>query len=524
MGFDLGYYDEKEQKLINKLNNQNDFKDITIDWVNFLKILKKIDDPSFLMWPMSTRGWGKTAFVFSTLNTIMENDKDRFVQFLKSPEMLIKNIEKYCPDDLKGRFSSINKLREVEDYAILIIDEGLINANASNALFNEMKRLEGFLSSSRHYDVIFMINSTNFKILRTIRGLIDIKIYKHLSPTFFIEYKNEDPILQDYEHIITKLKKPEAIVFSGFEHFEKIGRINFDYEIYCPWYNSTISKNMKDANPDAFYEAYQKTEKEFKKLAKDIIKQVGYGFRGRNGLKFFKVWFKHKYAEISYDYQDNLKDIHDFYLYYLDRGYYERIKKKEKSLELINKIDTNFKFEFSPEKIFETIKKEKRWRNKDRDFEIYFERKKGVLLDDLAKQYPELNSPQAISKIELKVQGAFNYYKGKFFEKLFKTFLDTLDYEFVDLDGTPGHADIVIYDEKNNTLYILTLKCEDVPNNVKTYTPKDIEPELKLAYYCHTFEKYDYVFLILAAFNTNNSRLRLNEYNFNNPGPLTINF
>lgn len=99
-----------------------------------------------------------------------------------------------------------------------------------------------------------------------------------------------------------------------------------------------------------------------------------------------------------------------------------------------------------------------------------------------------------------------------------------MDYEFVDLDGAPGHADIVIYDEKNNTLYILSLKCEDISNNVKTYTPENLEPELKLAYYCHTFKKYEFVFLILASFNTNSNRLRLNEVNFNNPGPLTINF
>ena len=92
----------------------------------------------------------------------MQNDKDRFVQFLLVPENLIKNINKYCPEEQKGKFTSIKGLREVKDYSIFVLDEGLIQANASNALTLEMKKLEGFLSNSSRAS----LQITMFRIAR----------------------------------------------------------------------------------------------------------------------------------------------------------------------------------------------------------------------------------------------------------------------------------------------------------------------------------------------------------------------
>jgi len=519
---------ENEYFEIDKLfkKETSDLPDITQDYVYFLSnSLKSLKDPSFLMWNLGTRGWGKTSFTFSTFNLIMNNDKERFVQFLLATDQLIENINKACPENLKGRFYAIEGLRNVKDYAILIIDEGLIGANAANALTREMKKLEGFLSNSRHYDVIFIINSVNFKVLRTIRGIIDIKVYKHLSEMFYIEYGREDQILQEYIEEIKKLSEPEGLMFSGFKKFEKIGKFNLDYKKYCPWYNSAISKHMRNANPDYYYESYLRNWESNRKLAKEIVREIGHKYKIRGGFKFFKAWFYNRYKEKFYDYQDELRDIYELYLFFLKEGYYEKIKQEERGIEIINLINENFKFRYDPEKIFDIIRKEKKWRKFDRDIEIYKRREKGILLDDLAAEYDDLNSAQAINNVELKVQAAFNYYKGHFFETVAKMFFEDQDsFEFVELDGAPGKADLIIYDEKNAGVYVFSLKCEDIESNVRTFYPKDLKPELRLAYHCYTFENYDFVYLLLWAFNTYNDVFRIENVNFLKPEPVTLNF
>jgi hypothetical protein len=522
------YKPEYEYIEIEKLfkTQTNGLPDITQDYVDFLSNkLKTLTDPSFLMWNLGTRGWGKTSFTFSTLNLIMNNDPGRFVQFLLATDLLIDNINEACPDNLKGRFYTIEGLRDVNDYAILIIDEGLIGANAANALTREMKKLEGFLSNSRHYDVIFIINSVNFKVLRTIRGIIDIKVYKHLSEMFFIEYGKEDQILQEHIQEIKKLSEPEGLMFSGFKKFEKIGKFNLDFKKYCPWYNGAISKHMRNANPDYYYEAYLRTWENNRKIAKEIVKEIGPKYKIRGGFKFFKAWFYNRYKEKFYDYQDDLKDIYELYLFFIKEGYYEKIKQEEQGIELISMITKDFTFKYDPEEIFEIIRKEKRFRKFERDIEIYKRRQKGELLDDLAEEYDDLNSAQAINNVELKVQGAFSDYKGHLFEKTAEKFFEDQDnFEFIELDGAPGKADLKIFDEKNSGLYIFSLKCEDIESNVRTFYPKELKPELSLAYHSYTFGNYDFVYMLLWVFNTHNDKFRLENVNFLKPEPITLSF
>ena len=342
--------------------------------------------------------------------------------------------------------------------------------------------------------------------------------------TYLLEYQETDKLLQKFPNDIIRLKEPEALIFSGFKGFEKIGKVNFDFKDHCSWFNSTISKHMKDANPDAYFDEYLKDEKTFKNIAKEIIEKKGKKYLGKTGFRLFKAFFRDVYQDLGYDYQKRISEIYNFYIYYLDKGYYERFVKKKGSIELINKIETEYKFNFSDEKVFDIIKNQTRWRNHDRDIEIYLKAKNGMLYRTIAEDYSELNSDPSIFRIVDKVQGKYNYYKGKLFELDFKKYLDTLGFEHVELDGNSGSADIVIHDEKNNILYVFSLKCERIENGVRTFQPKELRPELKLAYECNSFQNYNQVYCILSAFDTENSKLGLENLDYNNPIPVTIHF
>lgn len=182
--------------------------------------------------------------------------------------------------------------------------------------------------------------------------------------------------------------------------------------------------------------------------------------------------------------------------------------------ELEQIFHIKFKFDFNDELVFNIIREEVRWRNVERDINIFKERQKGTLLANISEEFKLDKS--TISEITKKVDGAIRYYKGKMFEQKYLTYLKGLGkFDKVEWYGASGQPDIIAHDLKNDELYVYSLKnlkIEEKPY----YIPKDVlKPELKISLENH----YDYtkVHLILVVFNNIDNTTEEIELDYLNP-------
>lgn len=174
-------------------------------------------------------------------------------------------------------------------------------------------------------------------------------------------------------------------------------------------------------------------------------------------------------------------------------------------------LDTfkQFKFENYQQELFNFIKINSNWYNKDRDFEIYQEIQKGKLYSEIAGRLGcDISN---ISKINKKIQSSINNLKGKLFEIEYEKYLKSLNKFQIDKivrDGDPGKPDIYINDIRNNALYVLSLKNLEINKKSYCITKEQLKPELEFAYYNNTFEDYKKVFLYLIVFDSSTEKLK----------------
>lgn len=304
--------------------------DISEGYVVFLESDKKRVKNSFIIWVIGGRGWGKTSLTFNEINILLKDNPKRFVQFLKGPTQLIENIKEACPEELEDRFESIFKTRDIKKNAILVIDEGLLGLNAKEALKTEMRNLGKFLSKSRHPNIIVLINSVNLNILSEFRDMIDMVIYKHCASTFIKNNRGRDPFLEEYSEIITDLREWEGIMVSNYKWFEKFGTISLKYEDWCPWFNDKISRYQKETSSDVVFDESNRIINNNKKIAIQIINEIGFIYHKRGGFDLFCTWLSDVHPDIYYDNQTQLKKIFNFYKYFLDENEQDEIDTKEK--------------------------------------------------------------------------------------------------------------------------------------------------------------------------------------------------
>ncbi len=75
------------------------------------------------MWIIGSRGSGKTAEVLKIVSGLLKDNPKRVVQFWQAHRELIENIVKVCPEEFRGRFETIFKLKQIKVNSIFVIDE-----------------------------------------------------------------------------------------------------------------------------------------------------------------------------------------------------------------------------------------------------------------------------------------------------------------------------------------------------------------------------------------------------------------
>jgi hypothetical protein len=322
-----GRYQDRDS--INIFNFEvDDLRDISTQFINFLrrdKYLNKSEKQnSFILWHIAMRKGGKTGLTFIELNQLLKSNPERFIQFYKVPELMVdiiyqklQEFDQNLCEEYKGRFECINKIRKIRQNGIVVIDEGLIGANAKEALKVGMRNLGKYLSKSRHSNNIIIINSVNLNILSEFRDMIDIAIYKRVGSKFIMNNERRDPILDKLAPYLTRLRPQEGFLFSDYWDFEKIGVFTIELDDYCPWFDDDISRYHQHTSADVAFEEEKKLKSALDKIAKQIISEVGDTFQGRGKKYDFEVWFQRNHEALAYDYQTHINDIYKRYVYFL---------------------------------------------------------------------------------------------------------------------------------------------------------------------------------------------------------------
>jgi len=182
-----------------------------------------------------------------------------------------------------------------------------------------------------------------------------------------------------------------------------------------------------------------------------------------------------------------------------------------------------FKFGNYQEELYDFIKQNTNWRNKNRDFEIYKDIQKGILYSEIAGRLE--CDISTISKINKKVQSSINNLKGKFFEIEYEKYLKSLD-KFrngkIVRDGTPGKPDIYIIDNIKKELYIFSLKNLELNKDSFCIVKDKLKPELEFAYLKNAFEEYNKVVLYLIVSDSLTEQLHIKEVDYKNPSNINI--
>lgn len=141
-----------------------------------------------------------------------------------------------------------------------------------------------------------------------------------------------------------------------------------------------------------------------------------------------------------------------------------------------------FTFPYSYDDIIKKAKKQAKFRNVERDFEIYFKVQNGIIYEDIIPDYPNLSDKSSITKIVQKTQNLISQLTGYLFEREYTKFIQTLYQDRVIHDGSPGKPDAYVIVEELNELHIFSLKYLNLGDKYKYIPIKNINAELGFAW------------------------------------------
>ena len=175
-------------------------------------------------------------------------------------------------------------------------------------------------------------------------------------------------------------------------------------------------------------------------------------------------------------------------------------------------------FTLDLDQVIDLIKKNERWQKPDRDLTIYFERKKGRTLQDIADDYDIVFT--AVSRVEKKVRGAVSYWKGKLFESFINNQLkQSHRFSSISLEGDVGEPDILAYSRDKKSLYIYSLKNLKIDRKPYWLTKEELRPELERAKLC----SLDYeIHLILLVFDSFHDKIKQFKIDYDNPKNIDL--
>ena len=263
MAFDGELFDDLKRHFSYRRNveKKDDKKiaDLTKEFVKFLKDGASNDEFSALILQYGTGGGGKTAGAFIISTILMASDAKRKLALWQTPPALEEVIKKkliYYMGEEKGmqwasRVRTITFTNEIEENDIVLIDEGVISMNAKDALTNDAKQFEKFITGARHVRVVIIVNSISLGVIKAYRMMAHVEIYKLMTKKTLKGIESD--FLKDNIEKVMMLEPWESLLESCHKKWKnKEGYINLKLSDYCPWFDGEVSKSLASVGSGDF--------------------------------------------------------------------------------------------------------------------------------------------------------------------------------------------------------------------------------------------------------------------------------
>jgi hypothetical protein len=303
------------------------------------------DEFQMIIFQMGTTGGGKTGTGLILGNLLLHSDPSRYMVFWNTPATIVDSIEKVCPPYMRGRIEVATKLREVRPNAFLVVDEGVAQADAKEALKVEMRSFVKALSYSRHLRIITLLNATDDGVLLGFRKKSQLQFYKLLTAPL-IDLSKNAPFLKKHKGTLIRLRPWETLFVSSYKYFQRTGimkmalgrpnprlRVMFERKgipNLCSWYTTEISKNMSEVSFDYEWQKTQERRVEIEKLVNEAIKKFGDRLLKTRSNQLIEGWLLTEKREIYHDFKRHITEISRIAFYKLEMRKIQKEQKKKK--------------------------------------------------------------------------------------------------------------------------------------------------------------------------------------------------
>jgi len=286
-------------------------------------------------------GSGKSALWSIIANKLLENNPRRWVAFWKASKEFVDTINDNVPKALKGRFTSVNHILELdkaqeqgfpEDSCIFIVDEADMDTNAKQALEKESISLEKMVKKSRHIKMITLLASQTGGFLKQIRMTSHFSFYKQCGQRFIAESK--DFFAKRFSWELGQLAIEKVIFLANHKYFttktdylmelkedkdpesNKMGKrilqgtLNLPLTDNADWFSGEISQHYSNESIDHDYELELRKENQLEKLAKKMVESMGSDLFKAKAFMLATAWLKDTYPEDYYMFKPDLKKIY----------------------------------------------------------------------------------------------------------------------------------------------------------------------------------------------------------------------
>ena len=138
-------------------------KDITEDFFQFIYENRDNNRFGFVIRIDGSKGAGKSTLAnILGYNIVISNLKKRNLCYWSSSDNLVPAHVEAAPQNLKNKIRKVEKLADIKNWDVVIVDEGVDIVDAKEALTVESRNMGKALTILRHKAIIFIIVRKRF--------------------------------------------------------------------------------------------------------------------------------------------------------------------------------------------------------------------------------------------------------------------------------------------------------------------------------------------------------------------------
>lgn len=281
---------------------EEELVDVTKDFLRC--IMKNRNNPQFGFVARidGMKGAGKTTLgLILGVELVYSNLKKRKLGLITQSESFVPSLISVAPKELKDKIVRVKSLDDIENWMVVLVDEGKNTFDAKEALTVENRNVEKGVTIIRQKAIIFLLCSVRAKgVLSALREDADILIIKRNNKRYI--KNSEDDIVKEYADTIRSLDRHQAIVDSNYWYFEKEGGLEFDANAKTRWRwiienDDTLSRNMANESLNIEGVRTKRRQDIVREIAELIITRYGKRILKSKGNNLIKGWIRREHPE-----------------------------------------------------------------------------------------------------------------------------------------------------------------------------------------------------------------------------------